>query len=314
MSTELAKRDAREIDLPGFRLTATGAVRVGKPTQEQWSAAMHWVLRCASASMFWLGDLLVMGEATYGDLASQEDGDGKYAHQTLENARYVAGKIPISRRREPISFAHHAVVASLEPAEQDHWLKKAEDEGWSEKELRKQLGIKAHVGQNAGDNDWYTPSEYIDAAREVMETIDLDPASTAAANKTVKAERFYSQVDNGLEQDWEGRVWMNPPYAQPLIAQFCDKLVQSIESGDVPESCVLVNNATETEWFQKLLSIATSVCLPCSRVKFWKPNGDVATPLQGQAVFYFGEYADHFESVFSQFGAIVRPNAPVVVS
>ncbi|MFA6385960.1 MAG: hypothetical protein WCW29_04420, partial [Candidatus Paceibacterota bacterium] len=39
---------------------------------------------------------------------------------------------------------------------------------------------------NSGNFEWYTPSVYIEAAREVMGSIDIDPASTALANETIK--------------------------------------------------------------------------------------------------------------------------------
>ena len=164
----------------------------------------------------------------------------------------------------------------------------------------RKLKRKAHVSNNSGQNEWYTPKEYIDAARKVMGSIDLDPASSVAANEIVKATTFYTADDDGLSKEWSGNVWLNPPYAQPLIAQFIAKLVRHL--GDISQAILLVNNATETKWFQLAASHAAAICTPSSRVRFLDPHGNPGSPLQGQAVLYFGSSLHVFISQFTRFG------------
>lgn len=165
------------------------------------------------------------------------------------------------------------------------------------------IATGAHVGKNTGESEWYTPREYIAAAIEVMGAIDLDPASTPEANDVVNAVTHYTIEDDGLQQSWAGRVWMNPPYAQPAVGYFCAKLIEEYCAGNVTEACVLVNNATETGWFQDLAAIATALCFPRGRVKFWHPERESA-PLQGQAVIYIGPSGEAFKRAFLPFGFV----------
>ncbi len=159
-----------------------------------------------------------------------------------------------------------------------------------------------HVSHNSGNNEWYTPAEYIEAARRVMGEIELDPATSQEANRVVRAQSFYTAADDGLSQKWQGRVWMNPPYAAPLISMFCGKLAEHYASGDVPEAIALVNNATETAWFGTLVQNASAVVFPQSRVRFWQPDGTLGAPLQGQAIVYMGGKPKTFLAEFGRFG------------
>jgi hypothetical protein len=54
---------------------------------------------------------------------------------------------------------------------------------------------RPHVSQNSGENEWYTPANYIEASRMVMGSIDLDPASSETANRTVCATAYYTKVN-----------------------------------------------------------------------------------------------------------------------
>jgi hypothetical protein len=47
-----------------------------------------------------------------------------------------------------------------------------------------------HASQNSGVSEWYTPDDYIQAARNVTGSIDTNPATTEAVNERIEAELF----------------------------------------------------------------------------------------------------------------------------
>ena len=168
------------------------------------------------------------------------------------------------------------------------------------------LAKDPHVSHNSGNNEWYTPKEIIVAARDVMGSIDLDPASSEIANKVIQASIFYTIDDDGLSQNWKGNIWLNPPYSQPLIQQFCELLSNQFDNKQINQACVLVNNATETVFFQRMMESASAICFPSGRVKFIDSSGKASgAPLQGQAILYFGSNTHQFVEKFSQFGGVV---------
>ena len=226
------------------------------------------------------------------------------SHDTIAKVERIEKQAPKpvinASRSGAISVNTAYQVAKMEP-EQKREVAARIELGEAPKTVIAEVQHKPHVMFNSGNNEWYTPSVFIETARSVLGEIDLDPASSEIANKTVKAGLFYTAQDNGLEKPWFGNVWMNPPYSSELIGKFADKLVSELPN--IEQAIVLVNNATETEWFYKMVSHASAVCFPKGRIRYNGADGKPAnTPLQGQAFLYFGKNMELFKTVFREKG------------
>lgn len=174
-------------------------------------------------------------------------------------------------------------------------------------------------------NEHYTPAVYVDAARKTMGGIDLDPASCAEANKTVKAKRILTIKDNGLKKRWRGRVWMNNPYgwltpeltpwegkgtgervaSSPL---WLAKLVKEVASKRVTQACALFNCVPGDGWWQPLWD--RPLCFPYERISFVEPGGEAqGGNLRASVIAYFGPKSGEkrFAKAFGELGRIVVP-------
>ncbi len=132
----------------------------------------------------------------------------------------------------------------------------------------------------------------------------MDPASSARAQETVRASRFFTRDNDGLRHDWHGRIWLNPPYSQPDIARFIDKLLAEIGAGRATQAILLTHNYTDTGWFHAAAAKCAAICFTRGRIRFVSATGGIAAPTQGQAFFYFGAEVDRFRDTFGGFGFI----------
>jgi ParB family chromosome partitioning protein len=272
------------------------AARVYARKAELGTAAVNHATIIKARALKRMAELVDEGQAR-GEIATA-GGDRQSIVASQDNAPATLTDLGISRQRlhearklEPLDVATMEEIVA-EAAQDDREVSLAE------------FKRAAHVSHNSGNSEWYTPLEYIAAARLVMGGIDLDPASCEAANEVVEAARFFSLEQDGLAQEWAGRMWMNPPYGQPFVGQFCSKLAAEFLGGAVTQACVLVNNATETAWFQELAAVATAICFPRGRVRFWSPDRE-SYPLQGQAVLHLGKGWEPFCEAFAPFGFVV---------
>jgi hypothetical protein len=104
-----------------------------------WRNLGRQIFVIADSSGWWLGDWLIYGQANFPDRYKRAVAETSLDYQTLRNYAWVARQITPDRRRERLSFQHHAEVASLETDQQDLWLTRAEQFTWSRNELRRQI-------------------------------------------------------------------------------------------------------------------------------------------------------------------------------
>ena len=107
------------------------------------------------------------------------------------------------------------------------------------------------IGPAPIGDEWGTPPEIVDLMHAFWGCIDVDPASNEAAQKRIKAKRYFTKSDNGLEHPWPGKVLLNPPYSRRLILKFVDKLLLELASGRTTAAILIVNNCLDTAWFKK---------------------------------------------------------------
>ena len=177
---------------------------------------------------------------------------------------------------------------------------------------------KPKVAYYSGETGYITPRYILDAARRTMGGIDLDPASFAKANEFVEAERYFTERDDGLKQRWGGRVWLNPPYTRAILGAFVDRLIEHLDSRQVTQALLLVNNSTDADFFHRALNHAVAFCLLAGRVRFHLADGSPTrgSPIQGQVILYFSaeidDALDRFTAEFSPYGHVCYPVWPDV--
>jgi ParB family chromosome partitioning protein len=155
--------------------------------------------------------------------------------------------------------------------------------------------------------EWFTPAHALDWVRGILGSIELDPASCPAANKTVGAHVFYS-VDrwDGLNTHWCAEtVFLNPPFdATPA---WVTKMGAEYGDGRFDRGILLVNSAPGYRWYERLWRERTVCCLE-ERLRFVRSDGEVVGQAKkGQTLAYFGSDDTSFMDVLAPHGRVFRP-------
>lgn len=163
---------------------------------------------------------------------------------------------------------------------------------------------------SSASNEWYTPEPVIELARAVLGPIDLDPASDEFGNLSVRASRFFTANDNGLEHSWSGTVFLNPPGGKvgnkSQAGLFWSKLMR--ERPNIEHAIFLAFSAEalqNTQGKGELSVMDFPICVPSKRVRFGKQHSKPAAPTHSNVVVYVPGKFDNtalFLRVFPKLG------------
>ena len=117
---------------------------------DEWEQAGRQLSGIVDSSCWWLGDWLVYGKGHYVDRYQHGIRAAGLQYQTLRNYAWVARRFAYDRRRPALTFQHHAELASLPVDQQETWLDRAEQGGWTTKQLRRAIRATREPAEQTG--------------------------------------------------------------------------------------------------------------------------------------------------------------------
>lgn len=209
---------------------ATGLQLPRQLSFETWLGIGRQLSVVVNSSAWCLGDWLVYGEVAYSGRYRDAIERTCLEYKTLRNYAWVARRFPLARRREMLSLGHHAEVAALPEPEQDYWLRKAEEFGWSRNQIRHEVRTSVK-GRGDGPADAPSNATGSDSAGTPAGCGDNDGADAGRAELTilvpVTAAQFQliQQAASQYNQSIEAWVAVALDQAARLgLSQQCDDL------------------------------------------------------------------------------------------
>ena len=128
--------------------------------------------------------------------------------------------------------------------------------------MQQTLDVGFSHDRTTGKEDWLTPPEILRALGE----FDLDPC-TPLVRPWDTAAKHYNVTDDGLQQEWAGRVWLNPPYGDKT-ARWMERLAMH------GNGVALIFARTETaSFFPWVWGHATALLFLRGRLNFYTKEG-----------------------------------------
>lgn len=134
--------------------------------------------------------------------------------------------------------------------------------------------------------EWETPQLLFDSLNtEFHFQVDV-----CALPHNAKCERFFSPVNDGLQQNWRNLVcWMNPPYDREITIWMLKAYYSSLAGATV---VCLVPSRTDTIWWHEF-ALKGEVRFVKGRLKFGSASDPAPFP---SAIVVFRPYGQYVQS------------------
>jgi hypothetical protein len=127
-------------------------------------------------------------------------------------------------------------------------------------------------------DEHYTPKWVFEALGLQFDLDVSAPIDLSCSN--VPALKTFNENDNGLAQEWKGRVWMNPPYSQ--MTPWANKFTEHGHG-------IALLPVSRSKWFNAMWNKADAVTITPHNLKFDRVNEKPKTIAFQTMFFAFGE-------------------------
>jgi hypothetical protein len=167
-------------------------------------------------------------------------------------------------------------------------------------------------------DEWGTPKSIMNLVRDLLGTIDLDPASDAHFNRTVDAYYFFTKEDgDSLTRPWltpaaptEAAIFLNPPGGKTCnksnVVLFWQKLMDEVDAGHVKHAIFMGFSIECLQTTQQCSRAVPSypICIPRSRLRFDRKSGLYNAPSHASVIAYIPGTVDETERFISIFQGV----------
>lgn len=118
---------------------------------------------------------------------------------------------------------------------------------------------------------WATPQDFFEEVDKEF-NFNLD---VCAIPENAKCSKYFSPDMNGLEQEWNGMCWMNPPYGREIGKWIKKAFEESLKGATV---VCLLPSRTDTRWFHHYIYHRAEVRFLKGRIKFGGAENNAPFP------------------------------------